>query len=126
MVATAVIEHLPDVNKTIKEFNRILNKNGLCIITIPDPFWDKIATKIGYEKADEHVQSLSILGIKKFFISNGFMILKVEKFMMSPIGLLPFEQKVEEVIRKIGLDGLMCNQLVICQKINSFLSALSD
>jgi len=88
---------------------------------------DKIGTFIGYNKEPElHVQTLTLSTLADFLKSTGFEVLKAEKFMLSPIGLLPFEQKVEEVIRKIGLDGLICNQLVVCQKIDSSLSALPD
>ena len=127
VIATAVLEHVPDINKTLSEFNRICAINGICIATTPDPLIDKIGTLIGYNKEPElHVQTLTLSTLADFFKSAGFKVLKAEKFMLSPIGLLPVEQKVEEVIRKIGLDGLMCNQLIVCQKTDSFLSALPD
>lgn len=126
VIATAVLEHVLDVNKTIKELNRVLTKNGLCVTSVPDPYLDKIATRIGYEAGNEHIQSLSLSEIEKFFVSQGFNVLKAEKFMLSPIGLLPFEQKVEKIIQKVGLDCLMCNQLIVCRKADSPLSTLPD
>ena len=127
IIAAAILEHVPDINNTLCEFNRICAINGICIATTPDPLMDKIGTFIGYNKDPElHVQTLTLSTLADLFKSAGFKVLKAEKFMLSPIGLLPFEQKVEEVIRKIGLDGLMCNQLIVCQKTDSPLSALSD
>ena len=127
IIAAAILEHVPNINEALSEFNRVCAINGICIATTPDPRIDKIGTLIGYNKDPElHVQTLTLSTLADLFKSARFKVLKAEKIMLSPIGLLPFEQKVEEVIRKIGLDGLMCNQLMVCQKTDSPLSALSD
>lgn len=127
VIATAVLEHVPNINKTLVEFNRVCAINGICIATAPDPLMDKIGTLIGYNKEPElHIQTLTLSTLADFLKSAGFKVLKAEKFMLSPIGLLPFEQKVEKIIRKVGLDCLMCNQQIVCQKIDSPLSALFD
>jgi len=48
VVATAVIEHLPEPAKMVAESSRILKNEGICIFTTPDPFFEHIATKIGH------------------------------------------------------------------------------
>ena len=117
VIATAVLEHVPDINEALSEFNRVCAINGICIVTTPDPLMDKIGTLIGYSKEPElHVQTLTLSTLANLFKSAGFKVLKAEKFMLSPIGLIPFEQKVEDTIRRIRLDFLMCNQLIVCQK----------
>lgn len=101
VIATAVLEHVLDIDKALIEFNRVCAINGICIATAPDPLIDKIGTLIGYSKEPElHIQTLTLFTLADFLKSTGFKVLKAEKFMLSPIGLLSFEQKVEKTIRK--------------------------
>ena len=116
VVATAVIEHVPDAGKMIKECYRVLSENGLCIVTTPDPFFEHIATKIGYFEEELHNETFKLPELKSLFESQGFKILKAEKFMMSPIGF-PHEVKIEKIMKSIGVGFLLLNQLVVCQKI---------
>ena len=116
VVATAVIEHVPDAGKMIEECYRVLSENGLCIVTTPDPFFEHIATKIGYFEEELHNETFKLPELKSLFESQGFKILKAEKFMMSPIGF-PHEVKIEKILKSIGLGFLLLNQLVVCLKI---------
>jgi len=116
VVATAVIEHVPDARKMIKECYRVLSGNGLCIVTTPDPFFEHIATKIGYFEEELHNVTFKLPELKLLFESQDFKILKAEKFMMSPIGF-PHEVKIEKIMKSIGGGFLLLNQLVVCLKI---------
>ncbi len=120
VIATAVIEHLPSVNKTLKEIHSVCKKNGICIISTSDPFFDKIATRIGYygKGSELHIETFTISKLKILLESNGFKILRAEKFMVSPIGF-PFEKRIEKIVKKLKLDFLLCNQIIVAQKIVS-------
>jgi len=117
VVATALIEHVPDVNKTLKELNRVCAKRGICIITTPNPLMDRMAAMVGYDKSKLHVQTFTISQLEPLLRSNGFNILKAERFMISPIGF-PCELKIERAVKALGLDFLMLNQLVVGRKIS--------
>ena len=116
VVATAVIEHVPEPAKMVAESHRILKNEGICIFTTPDPFFEHIATKIGHLKEEQHQKTFKLEELKSLFVLHGLKILKAEKFMMSPIGF-PYEVKIEKILKSIGLEFLLLNQLVVGQKI---------
>ena len=116
VVATAVIEHVPEPEKMVTECHRVLRQEGICIFTTPDPFFEHVATKIGHLKEEQHQKTFKLAELRSFFESQGFKILKAEKFMMSPIGF-PYEVKIEKILKSIGLGFLLLNQLVVGQKI---------
>jgi len=117
VVATAVIEHVPDAGKMLKECHRVLMKNGLCILTTPDPFFDWIGTKIGHLEEEQHNETFRLSELGSLFELQGFKIIKAEKFMMSPIGF-PYEIKIEKIMKIAKLDFLLLNQLVVGQKVD--------
>jgi ubiquinone/menaquinone biosynthesis C-methylase UbiE len=115
VVATAVIEHVPEPSTMVSECLRILRAKGICIMTTPDPFFEHIATRIGHLKDDQHVETFNLYKFKILLEDQGFKILKAYKFMISPIGL-PLENEIEDGIRWLGLDGLLQNQAIIAEK----------
>ena len=116
VVATAVIEHVSEPAKMVAESRRVLKNEGICIFTTPDPFFERIATKIGHIKEGTHQKTFRLSELRSLFESQVFKILKAEKFMMSPIGF-PYEVKIEKILKSIGLKFLLLNQLVVGQKI---------
>ena len=115
IIATAVIEHLSQPTKMIKEHYRLLKKGGLLIITTPVPFWDKIARKTGLLKEKGHQKTFSLSALKALLTAQDFKILKAEKFMFSPIGF-PFEEKIEKILYKLKSDFLLANQIIVGSK----------
>ncbi len=116
-IATAVIEHVPDPTKVMKEAKRVLKPSGIFVLTSPDPFWEHMATMIGHLDDKTHCEVMSLKKLVKLFRGVGFEICEKKKFMLSPIGM-PCEYLVENFIRKIGLNFLFANQLVIGKKNN--------
>ena len=47
IVATAVIEHLPDPVRFVFECNRVIRRGGIIVITTPDPKLEHHASKLG-------------------------------------------------------------------------------
>ena len=115
VVATAVIEHVPEPAKMVAESRRVLKNEGICIFTTPDPFFEHVATKIGHLKEEQHQKTFKLSELRSLFELQGFKIIKAEKFMMSPIGF-PYEVKIEKILKSIGLGFLLLNQLVVGYK----------
>ena len=112
---TAVIEHVPDPKRVIGEVFRVLKPGGLLIMTSPDPFWEYVATKVGHLNGDQHHQVLNITELGRLLDQNGFEVLISQKFMLSPVGL-PCELFVEAWIRRLRLDFMMANQLIVANR----------
>jgi len=116
LIATAVIEHVTNPSQMMRECYRVLRDGGICILSTPDPFFEHIATKIGHLRGEQHNETFSLPELKNVVENEGFQIVKAEKFMVSPIGF-PFEDSIENIMRTVGLDFLLLNQLLIGKKL---------
>jgi len=114
-VAAAIIEHLSKPEKMIAECYRVLRRDGICIFTTPDPFFERIATNFGHLEGEQHQKTFKLSKLVSLLKSEGFKILKAEKFMMSPIGF-PCEIKIEKIMKLAGFKFLLLNQLVVGKK----------
>lgn len=115
VVATAVLEHVNEPGLMVREIKRILKPGGIAIITTPDPFWESVATRVGHLEDDQHLELFTLEKLEYLFKNNGFQVVECCKFMLSPIGL-PMELTLEKILRKLGMDFLMANQLIVARK----------
>lgn len=116
VIATAVIEHVVDGEKLLKECFRVLKKGGLCILTTPVPFFDRIYALFQPKEREFHHKLFTLRELRVILEKCGFQVVKAEKFMISPIGL-PFELKIERLIKLLKLNFLLLNQLIVGRKL---------
>jgi len=116
LVATAVIEHVPDATQMLQECSRILRKGGLLVITTPDPLMEHIATAVGLLKEAGHQRTYTLGELRNMTESKGFTVLEARKFMFSPVGF-PGERRIESMMRTLHLDVIMANQLLVARKL---------
>lgn len=115
LVATAVIEHVSNPQQLVHECYRVLAPSGICIVTTPDAFFEKVATAIGHLPAEDHNKTFHLSELQTLFQENGFCLKEAQKFMISPWGF-PAELIIERAMKSIGLGFLLLNQLVVAQK----------
>lgn len=115
VIATAVIEHLPDPEAMVGECRRVLRTGGIMILTTPDPFLDHIATLVGLVDDPGHCSSFRLKDLKRLAEMFKFDVLEHKKFMFSPIGF-PAEKLIERILGPLGLNLLMANQLAVWRK----------
>lgn len=115
VIATAVVEHVSDGAKFLSECQRVLKEGGLLILTTPHPFFDRIAEVIGHIEKGTHLERYGLKKLESLCLDHGFVVLKAEKFMMSPIGF-PYENGIEKILKAIGLDLLLMSQIVVASK----------
>lgn len=115
VIATAVIEHVSDANAMLVECARILRKDGLLVLTTPDPFMEMISSRVGLLKEAGHQRTFKLGQLAKMIEENGFALVEAKKFMFSPIGF-PGERMLERIFGPIGLRFVMANQLVVARK----------
>ena len=115
IVATAVIEHLPDPVRFVFECNRVIRRGGIIVITTPDPKLEHLASKLGLLKESGHHHTFTLDTICELVEQNKLEVLESRKFMFSPIGF-PAEIFIERLIRYFGLGVVLANQIVVARK----------
>lgn len=115
VVATAVLEHVSDPLGMLAECRRVLVPGGLCLITTPDPFWERVASAIGHLPAEGHHETLNLKRLRSTLEQAGFEVLRAYKFMMSPWGF-PAELVVERLMRAVGLSSMLLNQMAVARR----------
>lgn len=117
IVAAALVEHLSNPLLFFQECNRVLKPEGLLMLTCPAPFFDWLATKIGYFKNVGHLARYNRADIHKLCEKTGFRVCLSNKFMISPI-YFPGHINIEFLLRKLGSPFLMLNQFVAGVKVS--------
>ena len=115
ITAAALIEHLPDPNLFLKECKRVLRPGGALALTCPAPFFDWLATHIGYLKNVGHLARYGLVDLRKLCRQAGMKIVWQKKFMITPIHIKG-HQSIENICRKLGLSCLMLNQVIVATK----------
>ncbi len=115
VIATAIIEHVPEPIQLVREAFRVLRKNGIFIVTTPHPFWEGIATYIGHLKEEEHHELITLKKLIPLFNTTGFDVVNAEQFMISPVGM-PFELEIEKALKLCRLSFLLLNQKIVGRK----------
>jgi 2-polyprenyl-3-methyl-5-hydroxy-6-metoxy-1,4-benzoquinol methylase len=116
VIATAVIEHVPDATAMLSECARMLRSGGLLVVTTPAPFIDRLAEILGIWKATGHQQAFNLRQLQILSTAKGFEVLAARKFMFSPIGF-PFEEQIERLFGPLGLSLVMANQLLVARRV---------
>lgn len=109
--AAAVIEHLADPQGFLHECRRVLKPGGLLVLTCPAPFFDWLATKIGYLKDAGHLARYGLKDLSRLCAAAGFETAAARRFMISPVRL-PGVQRLEALFSRKGLDICMLNQVL--------------
>jgi len=113
--AAAVIEHLADPQGFLHECRRVLKPGGLLVLTCPAPFFDWLATRIGYLKDAGHLARYGLKDLSRLCAAAGLETAVAQRFMISPVRF-PGARRLEGIFLRLGLDICMLNQVVAAIK----------
>ena len=117
ITAAALIEHLPEPGPFLMECHRVLKPGGGLFLTCPAPFFEWMATKLGYLKHAGHLARYDLSDIKRLCENAGFNVVLLKRFMITPINI-PGHVYLESFFQTIGSSFLMLNQVVGSIKSN--------
>ena len=112
VVASAVIEHVSRPVDMLLECRRVLEPDGFVVVTTPDPFWERVATRVGHLPDGGHQETLDLKRLGGYLERAGFEVLEARNFMISPWGL-PAEKIIESLLRSLGLGFMLLNQVAL-------------
>ncbi|MBI5090896.1 MAG: class I SAM-dependent methyltransferase [Candidatus Hydrogenedentes bacterium] len=124
--ALALLEHLPDPGKAVKEAARALKPGGIFVATCPIPYWDKLAERFGLIRGGFHETDMDRSQLINVVTDAGLELVSYERFVWAPIGVLPnlkipvaagLSDWVDRMIRPLRIfDGLFVNQCIVGRK----------
>ena len=110
-----VLEHVPNLIKTITEFKRILNKNGKVIIAVPNhKSWDSSYYSEFWAAWDVpiHLWHFSKETIKLLFNKNGFKLIKTKPMLFDSFYVALLSEKFKTGKKKFingFISGIISN-----------------
>ncbi|MEM4267932.1 MAG: class I SAM-dependent methyltransferase [Candidatus Woesearchaeota archaeon] len=111
------LEYLEEPERALFECQRLLKRNGLIIITTPNPLYVKLGKLIKYDFTCGHnINFFSIAKLKDMLSSSNFQVVQARYFMLNPFFCLPFESIIEKGLVMLGLGRIMTNQIVVARK----------
>jgi 2-polyprenyl-3-methyl-5-hydroxy-6-metoxy-1,4-benzoquinol methylase len=116
ITAAAVIEHVDKPDRFVKECFRVLRKDGILVVTTPNPFFDRLAGRIGYLDKEVHIERFNLKALRQCLVKQGFSVVEERRFMLNPFFHMPLEESVERLLRLVCLDLVMTNQLIVGRK----------
>jgi len=117
------IEHLPDPKKLIKEFSRILQPEGLLVLTMPNILWEPIhwfSAIFNIHHSEGPHRFLRHGKVKKLLIKSGFKIIKQKTFILVPGGpkdMVRLGEWLEKNLPNFVITLFGLRRIYICKKI---------
>jgi hypothetical protein len=99
----------------MEETRRVLRPGGVCVLSTPDPRWERVATRLRLLKDAGHEQTLDLDQLRNIARRAGLEVEEASKFMFSPVGF-PAERQIEKLLTRVGLRALLANQLMVARK----------
>lgn len=92
VTALAVLEHLTDPLRALKEAERILKPGGLFVATAPNPFWDRVADMFGMSTfgGEHHETELNERSFRGLLKNTDLEYTAFFPFMLVFLGFLPY------------------------------------
>jgi SAM-dependent methyltransferase len=84
-----LLEHLPDPERAIMEFHRVLKPGGLCTIVVPTPV-DMVAFYADYT----HIRPFTVTSLRQLAAAGGFNRMRTEN--------LPWTRGIRQIHRRFG------------------------
>lgn len=113
VLASAVLEHIRDIDSAMREFYRVLRPGGLLCVTLPNPAYDFINSIL---VKTYHVRRHSLAGMKNILCRAKFSVLDARHFMVFPFARIALEGAFVRLISRMKLGFLLFNFIITARK----------
>jgi len=117
VISTEVIEHTPTPRKALFELSRILKKNGILVLTVPNKAWHfaiAFANKLKLRPYEGYENWVGWSELKAWLDQAGFTVVTMKGLYLFPF-VFPFTYKILTFADKFG-DKVGPMMLNICVK----------
>jgi len=116
IIACSIIQYV-NPSKMFFECYRVLRKDGILIVTFPNPLYYTISLRLGYIKERHYLKILKTKDIMRLLIENNFNLIHLEYFIFCPFFNFFLEDYIESFLKFIKLEKLMINLVIVGKKI---------
>lgn len=113
LIASAVIEHIHNTDTVLQEAKRVLKKGGQLCISVPNPFFDWVNTKL---VKTYHVRRFTVRKMLQLLAANDLQLVSTCHFMLFPFGRIPFENFIIGALRALRIEFILFNRVFIVSK----------
>ena len=126
VTALAVLEHLAEPVRLMKQARRALRPGGLFVASCPSRLWDSISGGLKLHEDEYHEGSFDQRRFEALAREAGLQSLRYQRFMFAPVGFLPylkipvspgFACRFDALVRAMRVFGFMfVNQLFVARR----------
>lgn len=107
VTALAVLEHVDDAVALARRVFAALRPGGLFVATCPYPLWDVISGTLRLHKDEHHARNYTRARFEEFARLGGLEPLRYQRFMLAPVGFLPYLRLTPPVGAALAIDGVI-------------------
>lgn len=116
VVSTAALKHIEGVEQVVEECHRVLRPGGILAIVDPTPLGIRLGLLLGHFPPGSIFHVLSLGDLQEILVRHGFTLISRERFMLAPWPL-PGSRGLERLVKRLGLEGLLLNQIVCARRL---------
>jgi ubiquinone/menaquinone biosynthesis C-methylase UbiE len=122
IICTEVIEHTPNPKRAIQEMHRVLKKEGVFVLTVPNNFWHPaivIANTLKLRPYEGYENWVGWFELQRWLKELGFTIVKIKGVHLFPF-IFPFTYKLLKYMDRYGniIGPVMLNICIKALKMN--------
>ena len=108
VISTEVIEHTPDPRRAIREMHRVLKKNGILVLTVPNKIWHPaivFANKLHLRPYEGYENWVGWFELQAWLGETGFSLLDIKGIHLFPFVFTfthPLLKYIDNFGRKLG------------------------
>jgi SAM-dependent methyltransferase len=126
VTALALVEHVEDPHGLARNAEKVLRPGGVFVATCPASVWDDLADRFGFQTGEHHLHQVNESLFDEIAEAAGLEKVLYQRFMLAPIGVLPylkipvppkFALGLDEAVAALRLfNFLFVNQVYVARK----------